>query len=144
MTSHQQALAALLDEHSSLTGLRVKTLAGLNFPGGYHFHRKKEIGFMKDIVTGKHVPYLMHMSWTTNKDNKLLFLKQMGLWYAHPVCESGGGVNEAKKLKDGERLDSACCSAKPLISCHYRDKPSIIPCNDSPMVDKGKTKPFWE
>ena len=26
MTSHQQALAALLDEHSSLTGLRVKTL----------------------------------------------------------------------------------------------------------------------
>lgn len=26
MTSHQQALAALLDEHSSLTGLRVRNL----------------------------------------------------------------------------------------------------------------------
>lgn len=98
---------------------------------------------MKDIVTGKHTPYLMHMSWTTNKNNKLLFLKQMGLWYAHPVCESGGGVDEAKKLKNGESLESACCSAKPLISCHFRDKPSIIPCNDSPMVDGGKTKPFW-
>ena len=34
MTSHQQALAALLDEHSSLTGLRVKTLGGADFPGG--------------------------------------------------------------------------------------------------------------
>lgn len=88
MTSHQQALAALLDEHSSLTGLRVKTLGGADFPGGecvfaichiekfsilrdeitgYHFHRKKEIDFMKDVATGKHVPYLLHMSWTTNK-----------------------------------------------------------------------------
>ena len=40
MTSHQQALAALLDEHSSLTGLRVKTLGGADFPGGeYKFSR---------------------------------------------------------------------------------------------------------
>lgn len=83
MTSHQQALGALLDEHSSLTGLRVKTLGaqvtvfscaifrfklirffftgGADFPGGYQYHRKKEIEFMKDIVTGKHVPYLFHI-----------------------------------------------------------------------------------
>ena len=92
MTSHQQALAALLDEHSSLTGLRVKTLGGYDFPGGYHYHRKKEKDFMKDIATGKHVPYLLHMSWTKNKANKLLFLKQMGLWYVNQKCEHGGGV----------------------------------------------------
>jgi len=63
MTSHQQALGALLDEHSSLTGLRVKTLSGLDFPGGYHYHRKKEIEPMRDIVEGRHVPYIFHMSW---------------------------------------------------------------------------------
>lgn len=63
MTSHQQALAALLDEHSSLTGLRVKTLDGLNFPGGYHYHRKKEIPNMRNIVEEKHLPFLFHMSW---------------------------------------------------------------------------------
>jgi hypothetical protein len=142
MTSHQQALAALLDEHSSLTGLRVKTLSGVDFPGGYHYHRKKEIDFMKDIVTGKHVPFLMHMSWTTNKDNKLLFLKQMGLWYTQPVCENGGGVAEAKKLAGEPKLDVACCSVEPLITCHFRDKPSIIPCDDAKMIDK-KGKPFW-
>ena len=33
MTSHQQAMGALLDEHSSLTGLRVKTLSAYDFPG---------------------------------------------------------------------------------------------------------------
>lgn len=83
------------------------------------------------------------LSWTTNKNNKLLFLKQMGLWYVNPVCEKGGGVDEAKKLLDGKNLESACCSAKPLISCHYRDKPSIVPCDDSPMIDGPKGKPFW-
>lgn len=67
----------------------------------------------------------------------------MGLWYVNPVCEKGGGVDEAKKLTDGENLETACCSAKPLISCHYRDKPSIIPCDDSPMIDGPKGKPFW-
>jgi len=82
-------------------------------------------------------------SWTTNKDNKLLFLKQMGLWYVNPVCESGGGVTEVKKLEDGANLADTCCSAKPLVSCHFRDKPSIIPCNDSKMIDGADAKPFW-
>ncbi|KAL7528566.1 hypothetical protein ACHAWF_002610 [Thalassiosira exigua] len=141
MTSHQQALAALLDEHSSLTGLRVKTLSGVDFPGGYHYHRKKEIGFLKDVVQGKHVPYLMHMSWTTNKKNKLLFFQQMGLWYTQNKCEDGGGVAVASS---GGNFEAACCSAEPLIQCHYSDKPSVVECKDSsaPRIDK-KGNSFW-
>merc|ERR1719282_270602 len=53
MTSHQQALAALLDEHSSLTGLRVKTLSGVDFPGGYHYHRKKRNRLLEGYSAGK-------------------------------------------------------------------------------------------
>mmetsp|Transcript_39617 Transcript_39617/g.67481 ORF Transcript_39617/g.67481 Transcript_39617/m.67481 type:complete len:192 (-) Transcript_39617:35-610(-) len=144
MTSHQQALAALLDEHASLTGLRVKTMSGVDFPGGYHYHRKKEIGFLRDIATGKHVPYLMHMSWTTNKKNKLLFFQQMGLWYTNQQCESGGGVTVANGLSDGEDLESQCCSATPLIKCHFKDKPSSPECKGSsaPNIDKNG-KSFW-
>lgn len=144
MTSHQQALAALLDEHSSLTGLRVKTLSGVDFPGGYHYHRKKEIGFLKDIAQGKHVPYLMHMSWTTNKKNKLLFLQQMGLWYTEAKCEAGGGVGVAESLAGEGGLETACCSAEPLIKCHFKDKPSVEQCKDSsvPTIDKNG-KSFW-
>mmetsp|Transcript_10463 Transcript_10463/g.22153 ORF Transcript_10463/g.22153 Transcript_10463/m.22153 type:complete len:643 (-) Transcript_10463:260-2188(-) len=144
MTSHQQALGALLDEHSSLTGLRVKTLSGVDFPGGYHYHRKKEIGFLKDIAQGKHVPYLMHMSWTTNKKNKLLFLQQMGLWYTEAKCEAGGGVGVANSLAGGGGLETACCSAEPLIKCHFKDKPSVEQCKDSsvPTIDKNG-KSFW-
>ena len=147
MTSHQQALAALLDEHSSLTGLRIKTLSGFDFPGGYHYHRKKEIPFLKDIVQGNHVPYLMHMSWTTNKRNKLVFLQQMGLWYTNNSCENGGGVGVANGLSSGE-LETACCSAEPVIKCHYSDKPSVVECrdrkNEMSFIDKPpKGKSFW-
>jgi len=147
MTSHQQALGALLDEHSSLTGLRVKTLPAADFPGGYHYHRKKEIDSMKDIVRGKHVPYLLHMSWTTNKKNKLVFLQQMGLWYVNDKCISGGGVEVANGLSHNDSegdLESACCSAEPVIKCHYRDKPSVEQCKDSsaPTIDKD-AKSFW-
>lgn len=39
--SHQQVLTAFLTEHSSLYGLKVKTLDGPSFPGGYHYHRSK-------------------------------------------------------------------------------------------------------
>jgi hypothetical protein len=144
MTSHQQAMGALLDEHSSLTGLRVKTLSAYDFPGGYHYHRKKEILVMKDIVTGRYVPYLFHMSWTTNKSNKLLFFQQMGLWYTKERCVEGGGVKVAKE--EGGRFDSECCSAEPLIKCHYKDKPSVEGCKYAsvPSIDAGsKGKSFW-
>ena len=144
MTSHQQALAALLDEHSSLTGLRVKTLSGVDFPGGYHYHRKKEIPFLKEVVQGKHKPYLMHMSWTTNKKNKLLFFQQMGLWYTNEKCESGGGVDVAHGLSATGGLENECCTAEPLITCHFSDKPSAVECKDknAPTIDKG-AKSFW-
>ena len=60
-------------------------------------------------------PYIFHMTWTKNKDNKKLYFQQMmGEWY----------------LKDS-------CLPEPNIVCHYRDKPSLISCKDSPPIDAG-------
>ena len=106
------------------------------------YHRKKEIDFMKDIATGKHIHYLLHMSWTTNKANKLLFLKQMGLWYTSEACESGGAVDLAKD-SSGTSLQQKCCSAEALISCHYRDKPSTHACHGQGKNIDVKGQPFW-
>ena len=79
--SHQQALVALLDEYVSLFGMTVKVLSRDDdeFPGGYHYHMVSG-KFMKRLFSGDADPYLFHMSWTKNKDNKLLFLRQMGEW----------------------------------------------------------------
>lgn len=156
-SSHQAALIAVMNEHASLFGLRVKTLDGTRFPGGFHYHRRKEQ--MKDIVRAEQeisktkttktttdpasrtTPWIFHMSWTANKDNKLLFFRQMGWWYLKDRCVDRTLSKIA--LGEGENLTSTCCSGtKPLFSCHYRDKPSAEPCKNSPPIDPGR-RSFW-
>ena len=90
-SSHQAALIAVMNNHASLFRLRVKTLDGTRFLGSFHNNRRKEQ--MKDIVRAEQeisktkttkmttttdpasctTPWIFHMSWTANKDNKLLF-----------------------------------------------------------------------
>jgi hypothetical protein len=144
--SHQQALIALLAEHVSLYGLKAKVLSRdmEEFPGGYQFNQKSG-NFMRALFNGTIHPIIFHMSWTLNKDNKLLYFQQMGEWYVQDVCVNKK-VNEITGTIDNaveSDLTPTCCSAKPLISCHYRDKPSVIPCKESPAIDKGKRKSFW-
>lgn len=138
--SHQQALVAVMSEHASLYGLRVKVLSRDEdeFPGGYHYHQKTG-KYMRAMFEGEKKPYIFHMSWTKNKDNKLLFLKQLGQWYVQEKCIA----TEPSKIKhDDSGLVNACCSPKELFSCHYRDKPSVKPCKKSPPIDSGG-KSFW-
>jgi hypothetical protein len=33
--------------------------------------------------------------------------------------------------------------AEAIIKCHYSDKPSKIPCRDSPFMDTFKNVSFW-
>jgi len=125
--------------------LRVKTFeretdAGMAFPGGWHYHRRKE--FVRDVLTNRSKidPYVFHMSWTKNKDNKRKFYQQLGEWYVRPQCEDKT-VEEIGEL-GGKSSSTWCCSAEALVTCHYRDKPSIVPCRDSPPIDKGRPS-FW-
>jgi len=135
--SHQQVLIALLGEHSSVFGLSIKIYEKETeeFPGGLQYHRKKDI--MKKIMSGESKAYIFHMSWTNNKDNKLKFFQQMGEWYLNEQCIG----KQAQDVAHGS-LVSDCCSAEPLITCHYKDKPSKIPCRDSPNID-AKGRSFW-
>ena len=115
------------------------------FPGGFHYHQDWDT--IRNIINGKSNAYLLHMSWTENKVNKLLFFRQMGEWYVNDQCISkdlsnlitvGGG-----KVTDGS-LISQCCSKEPIFSCHFKDKPSKIPCPDSPKIDPNRGKLFWK
>lgn len=135
--SHQQVLGALLNEHSSRYGLRVKVLEGASFPGGFHYHRDHSL--MTNIAQGKSTPYLFHMSWTKNKADKVLFMQQMGLWYLQDHCVDDKAIDVLKG--QGDFIDT-CCSKDPLVTCHYKDKPSIVPCKDSLTKDEGG-KNFW-
>ncbi len=141
--SHQAVLIALMSEHSSLTGLTVKVYSKETeeFPGGLHFHQKKEV--MKAIMSGNSKAYIFHMSWTNNKVDKVKFLQQLGEWYVNEQCvgkeaheisgielgAGGGGITNGT-------LSPNCCSAQPIFKCHYKDKPSKVPCPDSPYTLK--------
>ena len=139
--SHQIALIALLNEHASMYNLKVKIFERNTeeFPGGFTFHRKKS--FMMDLFHNKVKPYIFHMSWTNNKDNKQKFFQQIGEWYVENQCID----KTVKQIADsgitatngGDNIAEGCCSIEPLISCHYMDKPSKIPCKDSPAIDKN-------
>jgi hypothetical protein len=140
--SHQQAMIAVLNEHSSVFGLKVKVLSRdlEEFPGGYQWNQKSG-KYMKALFAGEIHPIIFHMSWTLNKDNKLLYFRQMGEWFVQDQC-----IQHTKQdilgSSDSGDLVNACCAAEALVSCHYRDKPSKIPCPNSPNIDKGRAS-FW-
>jgi len=151
--SHQNALIALLNEHASVYGLKVKILSRDTdeFPGGFHYHRRKP--FMNQLIKGQNdSPYIFHMSWTKNKLNKIKYFQQMEEWYLAEQCISNtvDKILPADKLPaknavgasgKSEILVEPCCLAEPKFECHYRDKPSKHPCKDSPPIDNGR--PSW-
>jgi hypothetical protein len=149
--SHQQYLNALLTEHSSLTGLKVKTLEVDGYPGGWDYHNKGRYDYLRKIPSGESVAEIFHMSWTENKDNKVRFMKQMGMWHLKDECfskqfdqitlsSSVGGDATHQGIVDHF---SHCCSKEPMISCHYKDKPSVIDCSSSPPMDSNAAS-YWK
>lgn len=143
--SHQQALISTMNEHVSLFGLRVKVFSRDTdeFPGGYQYHQVSG-KYMRRLFAGEVHPFIFHMSWTLNKNNKLLFLRQLGEWYVQDQCihKAIDEIPGLGKEENTRNLIDTCCASEPMFSCHYRDKPSMKPCKDSPAID-GKPS-FWK
>jgi len=140
-SSHQKVLIALLAEHNSLMGLNVKVFPKEmeEFPGGLQYHRNAEV--MKKIMQGDSKAIVFHMSWTENKDDKLKFFQQMGEWYLNGQCIGREAIN-ITTIDDDGILAKQCCSAIAILTCHYRDKPSKVPCPNSPSI-VGNGKSFY-
>mmetsp|Transcript_28209 Transcript_28209/g.76462 ORF Transcript_28209/g.76462 Transcript_28209/m.76462 type:complete len:98 (+) Transcript_28209:1-294(+) len=95
------------------------------------------------MIKGETEPFIFHMSWTNNKDEKVKYMQQMGQWYLQDSCRNKSELEIPDTVAKGTAdASKQCCSATPLITCHYRDKPSIISCLDSPPIDEG-AKSFW-
>lgn len=140
----QHVLSQLLQEHASLFGLRVKTLHDTLFPTGYAYQMRKD--YMKGLISGDQQPYVFHMSWTQNKTDKIRYYQQMGEWFVVETCMESTAeqirANRSLTEQASGHLISSCCSAEAIFRCHYNDRPSKIPCHDSPMSSRGG-HPFW-
>ena len=97
---------------------------------------------MKDMIRGQiEKPYAFHMNWNNDKDTKRKFNQQLGDWY---VDDDGscGAANSGDQLVQSVALSAhQCCVVEPVIVCHFRDKPSKIPCENSPLIEDDTS--FW-
>lgn len=112
--SDQAVFDALLAEHTPRFGLRVKTLKEEDFPGGRFAddHGQKE--YMQQLFRGDIGPWIFHMNWTLDPNEKLKKMSQAGMWYVDDEC-----INEL----ESENRAGLCCLAKPAIKCVIKDKP---------------------
>lgn len=144
--NEQFHLNQLMAEHASLYGLKVKVLPRTEFPTGVVFHKNFDI--MKGILNGSIQPFMFHMSWTISKKDKLLNFQQMGEWYVQERCIGSNATSilhsSSVRIRRGS-LILPCCSAQPLISCHYSNKPSLPVCNSSRMMMQlgANERSFW-
>ena len=138
--SHQIPLTFILQEMASLHGMTIyifNAKTTTDFPGGHAYHRRKD--FMHDVIAGNVKPYIFHMSWTKSKVNKVKFYQQLGEWYVSDTCTA---VDTSSAVQSLGAQASSCCVTEPVVTCHFMDKPSKIPCRDSPAID-AHGRSFW-
>lgn len=126
--SHQSVLIRYLTEVHDLYGIDVNVLSNTLFPSGAMYHNNKT--FIKRIKEYKDEPYVFHMCWTANREDKVKYLKDIGMWYLpesgadQKTCETPklmkdwvrGSIGSGKK----KTLLTHCCQA----GTYFTNKPS--------------------
>ena len=76
--SHQSVLTRHIAEVHHLIGLKVFVLDMELFPSGQAYHEKKK--YLAKILAHTYMPFVFHMCWTDNRENKLVYFKEIKLW----------------------------------------------------------------
>ena len=105
----QIVMSLLLNEHSAFHGLRVKTLDWKDFPGGREFRTNKK--YMKELSDGTRSPWIFHMHWTANLDDKIKFFRQSHMWSTNSDCLE---MDPPSRLKEDGSWADHCCSLSPI------------------------------
>ena len=114
--SHQSVLIKHLSESHHLVGLKVLVLDKDLFPSGEAYHDRKK--YLKTVIERTFTPYVFHMCWTTNRIDKVIYFKEIGLWYLpeEKQCTSGRDMHSITKSTRGKRgskddssIKNRCC-----------------------------------
>jgi hypothetical protein len=77
--SHQATLTRHITEAHHVAGLTLSVLDMRMFPSGIMYHHDKP--YVKQVLEYIVLPYVWHMCWTSSRDDKVKFFKEMGLWF---------------------------------------------------------------
>ena len=125
--SHQSVLIRYLTEVHDLYGIKVNVLSSTDFPSGAMYHNNKS--FIGRIKEYKDEPYVFHMCWTANREDKVKYLKDIGMWYLptdggarQRTCENPSLMREwVQGGSEKSSLLSHCCTAGD----YFTKKPGI-------------------
>ena len=78
-TSHQSVLIKYILESSDIFDIKTLTLEEEEFPSGKMFHHNKS--YVSSLKANAYTPYVFHMCWTSNSDDKVKFFKELHMWY---------------------------------------------------------------
>lgn len=112
--SHQSVLIRHLSEAAEVVGLRSVLLDQEEFVSGQLYHENKKK--MKEIQLQSYRPAVFHMCWTDNRASKLLYLKEMKLWFVSSTDLGCGSADTLVALADktvapapSSTLRDRCC-----------------------------------
>lgn len=114
--SHQSVLIRHLSESYHHAKLSVYVLDRELFPSGQAYHENKP--FIKKITEGLFRPYVFHMCWTSNREDKVKYFKEIGYWYLPEDAENNKKMCSSSKyasawlgLSASNRPTTQCCRA---------------------------------
>lgn len=138
--SHQQVLIRHISEAHHLYGLSVYLLDMDQFPSGQRYHENKP--YIRRIQAREFRPYVFHMCWTENRVDKVIYFKDVGLWYL-PDTDSGS-IGQTCNI-GSKMLEYATSSSGKRVNirekCCLRDRywPPEEPKADTKDNGKGKS-----
>jgi hypothetical protein len=100
--SHQSVLIRHIAESHHLVGLRVFVLDTKEFPSGQTYHENKKQ--VKLIQEHKYKPFVFHMCWTSNRVDKVVYFKDMKLWYLPEAYSRGILGGKKDYCNDGKSM----------------------------------------
>lgn len=107
--SHQQVLTRYLSEALQLFGLDILVLDSELFPSGQAYHENKKL--VNKVIAKTYRPYVFHMCWTDNRVNKVVYFKDVGLWFLPDVnsCRLTDNMLEKVKSSKDDNIRDRCC-----------------------------------
>jgi hypothetical protein len=93
--SHQATFIRYIIETHHLYGLNIKVVPREMFPSGIMYHHEKK--YVEKMLNYTIIPKVFHMCWTSSREDKVKFFKELGLWflpYDNGICLSGSKMIE--------------------------------------------------
>lgn len=109
--SHQATLTRYITETHHLFNLKVKVLDQKQFPSGIMYHHDKQ--YLKDVLSFKELPFVWHMCWTSSRNDKVKYFKELGMWFINESKEicyiSTKMLNFVNDSNGNNNIKNECC-----------------------------------